>query len=146
MSLAPHFTLEEFTRSATAEAERLDNTPTPEALANLERLAAVMERVRLYLGERPITITSGYRGPQLNAAVGGVANSAHCLGLACDFVCPDFGSPLAICRALEPHMAELGIDQLIYEFGAWVHLGLSAGPPRHMALTIGNGGTRYGFA
>jgi hypothetical protein len=42
-------------------------------------------------------------------------------------------------------MRELGIDQLIHEFNTWVHLGLSAGEPRHMALTIDNRGTHHGF-
>jgi zinc D-Ala-D-Ala carboxypeptidase len=66
--------------------------------------------------------------------------------LAVDFTCPGFGDPISICHALTPHMAELSIDQLIHEFGSWVHLGLSAGPPRMMALTIDQGGTRTGFA
>ena len=66
-------------------------------------------------------------------------------GLAVDFICPGFGSPRAICKALEPHMRELGVDQLIHEFNTWVHLGLSASAPRHMAMTIDNRGTRNGF-
>jgi hypothetical protein len=65
-------------------------------------------------------------------------------GLAVDFSCPGFGTPRAICKALEPHMKELGIDQLIHEYDTWVHLGLRD-PPRHMALTIDTKGTRTGF-
>lgn len=139
--LTEHFTLAELT--ATSHGA---NPTTPEVEANLRRLAEVMERVRVLLDNHPITITSGYRSPPVNAAVGGASNSAHLTGLACDFVCPGFGTPLDICRRLEPHMKDLGIDQLIWEFERWVHLGLSATDPRMMALTIDHGGTRHGFA
>jgi hypothetical protein len=105
-----------------------------------------MEKVRTILGDKPILISSGYRSPQVNAAVGGSVNSQHMSGMAVDFSCPGFGTPLAICKELEPHMKELGIDQLIHEYDTWVHLGLSLAPPRHMALTIDKRGTRSGFA
>jgi hypothetical protein len=148
--LTPHFTLEEFTYSATAQANGLDNQPPPELLDDLELLAYTMEAVRLLLGRHPITITSGYRGPQLNAAVGGATNSAHCAGLACDFICPGYGTPYAICLKLMPYLSRLGIDQLIYEAGVdgegdeWVHLGLAA-QPRHQMLTISSAGTFEGL-
>lgn len=105
-----------------------------------------MEKVRFILGEKPILISSGFRAPAVNAAVGGSKNSAHMSGLAVDFTCPGFGTPLAICKELEPHMRDLGIDQLIHEFNTWVHLGLSDRAPRAMAMTIDNRGTRNGFA
>ena len=63
-----------------------------------------------------------------------------------DFVCPMFGTPLDICGKLEPHMQELGIDQLIWEFEGWVHLGLTEGDPRCQCLTINETGTTTGFA
>ena len=47
-----------------------------------------MEKIRSLLDNQPIVVHSGYRAPAVNRAVGGVATSAHCLGLACDFVCP----------------------------------------------------------
>jgi len=146
MMLSPHFTLEEFTISQTAAREGIDNSPSSEHLENLKRMAGVMEEVRVLLGNKPIIVSSGYRSPALNVAVGGSSVSAHCAGLACDFTCPGFGSPYEICRVLQPRMLELGVDQLIYEFGAWVHLGLSEGVPRAMALTIDNQGTRHGIA
>jgi zinc D-Ala-D-Ala carboxypeptidase len=139
--LTDNFTLAEMT--ATSHGP---NPTTYEVEDNLQRLAEVMEKVRVILGNRPIQITSGFRSPPVNAAVGGAANSAHLTGLACDFVCPAFGTPLSICQKLKPHMEELGIDQLIHEFGSWVHLGIAEQEPRMMALTIDNGGTRHGFA
>lgn len=84
MQLTPHFSLEEFTLSSAALALGIDNKPTPEHLENLRKLAHQMEDVRA-LFDKVIEITSAYRNPQVNAAVGGVPNSAHALGLAADF-------------------------------------------------------------
>ena len=144
--LTEHFTLEEFTDSQTAARNGVHNMPKEgsSASANLLRTAEVMEKVRTILYDNPVLISSGYRSPKLNAMVGGSKNSAHTHGLACDFTCPVFGTPLAICLELEEHMAELGIDQLIYEFTTWVHLGLSD-KPRHQTLTIDTRGTRTGL-
>jgi hypothetical protein len=140
--LTPHFTLEEFTLSQTAARKGINNAVPPQEYKNLKRCAETMETVRALLGDLPILISSGYRSPKVNAAVGGSKNSAHMSGLAVDFSCPAFGTPLAICEALAPHMERLGIDQLIHEYDTWVHLGLSTGVPRHMALTIDTNGTR----
>ncbi|HEV8503739.1 MAG TPA: D-Ala-D-Ala carboxypeptidase family metallohydrolase [Casimicrobiaceae bacterium] len=149
MHLTEHFTLEELTASETAARRGIDNVPmigSPER-ANLQRMAEVMEEVRALLGGRPIFVTSGYRGPKVNEAVGGSKNSAHMRGLAVDFACPDFGAPPDVCKALEPHMRALGVDQLINEYPprGWVHLGLSD-QPRHQAMTIDAKGARHGFA
>jgi zinc D-Ala-D-Ala carboxypeptidase len=148
--LTEHFTLEEFTDSQTAARKGIANIPSAGSreMRNLERTAGVMERVRTILGDKPVLISSGYRGPKVNAAVGGSKSSAHMSGLAVDFSCPGFGTPVQICKALQPRMRELGIDQLIHEFNSWVHLGLRAADtaPRHQALTIDNRGTRSGFA
>jgi len=146
--LTPHFTLEEFTDSQTAARNGIPNVPSvnSQEYKNLQRTAETMELVRTKLGDKPILISSGYRSPQVNAAVGGSKNSAHMSGLAVDFSCPGFGTPKQICKKLEPIMKEFGIDQLIHEYDTWVHLGLTNGAPRHMALTIDNKGTRNGFA
>jgi zinc D-Ala-D-Ala carboxypeptidase len=146
--LTEHFALSEFTDSQTAARKGVANVPPANSRErkNLIRTAEVMEKVRTLLGDKPILISSGYRSPQVNAAVGGSKSSAHMSGLAVDFSCPGFGAPRAICKALEPHMRELGIDQLIHEYDTWVHLGLRDGDPRHQALTIDSKGARSGFA
>ena len=144
--ISDHFTWEEFTDSQTAARKGIPNVPTARERKNVERTAWVMESVRTILGDKPILISSGYRSPAVNAAVGGSKSSAHMSGLAVDFSCPGFGTPKAICKKLEPHMKELDIDQLIHEFDSWVHLGLRDGDARHQALTIDNRGTRTGFA
>lgn len=147
--LSPHFTLEELTHSQAAARLGFHNSPkhnSPE-YKNLLRLAETMEQVRVVCNSKPILISSGYRQPNVNAAVGGSKTSVHMQGLAADFICPEYGTPLEICKALEPHMRSLHIDQLIHEFNTWVHLGLMyGGPPRHMTLTIDSNGTREGFA
>jgi len=141
-----HFTQAEFLSSDTADLQGINNYPTWEITRNLERLARVMELIRSGLGDKPVSILSGYRCPEVNSAVGGATNSAHLYGLACDFIIPDFGTPLDICLAIEPHMGFLQIDQLIWEFSDWVHLGLAVdGEPRHECLTINNSGTSVGF-
>jgi hypothetical protein len=151
-NLSPHFTMAELTRSATADSLGIDNTPDPDSADNLAELAQCLELVRSICGDNPVLISSGYRSPPVNQAVGGATNSAHLFGLAADFTIPAFGDVLAICREVEPHMATLGIDQLIDESGGgarWVHLGLPIPPnatPRLMCLTIANGVTTTGFA
>ena len=146
--LTPHFTLSEFTDSQTAARMGLDNVPligSPER-TNVQRTAELMEQVRSILHDKPILISSGYRSPPVNTAVGGSRDSAHMLGLAVDFTCPGFGTPIEICHALVPYLDVLEIDQLIHEHRTWVHLGLSVDEPRMMALTIDSSGTRHGIA
>lgn len=148
IQVAPHFTLEEFLVSDTATAQGIDNTPSAETIVRLTTLAAVMTAVRRICGRNPVLISSGYRCPELNAAIGGAPNSAHMYGLACDFTIPAFGSPLDICMTLQSRMKELWIDQLIHENNAWVHLGLANPPwddPGYECLTINGGNTSWGF-
>ena len=148
MNLTPHFTLEELVYSDTAIANGFDNTPTQEVLVRLTQLALVMEAVRSLCGNNAVAISSGYRSPPVNAAVGGASNSAHLYGCACDFTIPAFGSPIDICKQLEPHLQNLRVDQLIHENISWVHLGLANPPwdgPRHQCLTINGGSTVNGF-
>lgn len=144
--LTEHFALSELVASQTAARRQIDNTPSPAIVKNLTRTAQLLERVRVLLGSKPILISSGYRSPTLNEAVGGAKTSAHMQGLAADFTCPGFGTPLDICHRL----ASLGVefDQLIQE-GTWVHIGLSPDgqKPRRQVLTAhfsGGGPTTYG--
>ncbi len=122
--MTPHFSLAELTRSNTATRLKLENTPTPDALERLQATAEMLERIREHLGY-PLTVTSGYRSPEVNKAVGGVTSSDHAQGMAADFVCPGFGSPFEVCKALAPHVSVLDIRQLIYERvggKTWVHV------------------------
>lgn len=78
------FTIEELTRSSTAERLHIDNKPSEAVVGNLKRLAEqTLDPARALLGS-PIFVNSGYRCPQLNKAVGGVPNSFHLQGRAAD--------------------------------------------------------------
>jgi hypothetical protein len=119
MQLTPHFTLEELCFSQEAVRTGLDNTPPPDVVANLLRLAKMLEKVRALL-KKPIHISSGYRSPALNARIGGSPKSAHLDGRAADFICPEFGTPYVVAKKIAA--ARLGYDQMIHEYGRWVHI------------------------
>ena len=142
MKLSTHFSLSEFTASQTAARLGIDNTPPPEVIENLKRVAEWLEGVRVLLGV-PIFISSGYRCLALNRKVGSKDTSQHLTGEAVDFTAPAFGSPRHIIDRIND--AGMDYDQLILEFpknGGWVHASYPAGKKRHQALIIDADGTR----
>lgn len=130
MNLTEHFTLEELVSSQLAARRRLDNRPGPFELTNLHRVAAVLEQIRDLVGG-PVVVSSGYRSPAVNAAVGGASSSAHLLGLAADITAPGL-APKKLAALIRD--SDIQFDQLIYE-GTWVHVGLVDGAPRRQVLT-----------
>jgi len=132
MLLSRYFTLEQLIYSDTACERGIDNHPDETVFDNLRRLAAGLDQVQALLGH-PLAISSGYRCPTLNVAVGGTANSQHCQGLAADFDCPAFGTPMQIAQAIAA--SDIEFDQCIMEFERWVHLSFSA-EPRRRVLSI----------
>lgn len=121
MDLSTHFSLSEFVTSQTAERLGIDNTPPQAVMRAILRTATGMEGVRTLLCA-PIIISSGYRSPALNKSIGGASNSQHMKGEAVDFICPGYGSPLKICKAIVA--SGIKFDQLIQE-GKWVHISFS---------------------
>ena len=91
-----YFTLHECIHSDTAKARGIDNTPGAEHEAHIvESIETLIDPLReaweVYcrqhdLGKVGIRISSGYRGPELNKAVGGSSTSAHCYGYVFDLV------------------------------------------------------------
>jgi zinc D-Ala-D-Ala carboxypeptidase len=134
MNLSPNFHLSEFEASEIADRFGYDNRATPGVVKELTRLCGMMEAVRVALGAKPISINSGYRSPRLNSAVGGAKNSAHIEGRACDFICPQYGTPLEICQRLSS--SGIAFDKLIQE-GRWVHIQIAKVglEPRKQVLT-----------
>jgi len=132
--------------SQTAAREGIPNQPDEQSMIELRRTCEVLELVRDLLGAKPILISSGYRGPQLNAAIGGSTTSQHMTGQAADFTCPGFGSVTEICHAIMK--SSIPYDQLIHEYDSWVHIS-QAGigkKGRRQNLTINNSGTTSGIA
>lgn len=142
MKLSEHFHLDEFTFSQTAIRKAIPNIPSPHIIGNLKEVADGMEKVRELLGNKPISITSGYRSKKLNEAVGGAKTSAHMLGYACDFICPSYGKPVDLVRKIAA--SNLEFDQCICE-GTWVHISFAPEMRKKVmtALFDGNGGVRY---
>ena len=125
--LSPHFSLEEFTASDNALRMGVDNSLPAELMANARATADMLERIRVHLISLrghpvPIVLTSGYRCPQVNRAVGSKDTSDHRHAMAGDARAPDFGTPFEVCMALAPVVSLLNIGQLIYEFGSWFHV------------------------
>ena len=89
MKLTKHFSLEEFSHSSTAKARGIDNTVPEKLIPALRNLCErVLEPLREQVRE-PVIISSGYRCPVLNRAVGGSNTSQHIKGEACDIYVED---------------------------------------------------------
>lgn len=121
--LSPHFTLGEFVRSETAEAQLIDNTPPDSAVIRLIALCCyTLEPLRSFW-RKPIIINSGYRCPKLNDAVGGVPNSQHKIGEAADLRCSCRDEALAMLQCLLDNSVDF--DQAIIETdrkSIWLHV------------------------
>ena len=149
--ISPHFSIEEFTASDTALRLGIDNTLPPELMANARATAMMLERIRahlIYMRGRPVPIilTSGYRCPELNRAIGSTDTSDHRQAMAADCRAPDFGAPYEVCTALAPVVSLLNIGQLIYEFGSWIHISTRI-PDKavNRIITINKRGTHAGI-
>ena len=142
--LSPHFRLSDFTYSETAirlgKPIVMDRDgPIFAALTAL--CENILEPVFDHFGH--VRITSGYRPPEINAAVGGSVNSQHCKGEAADFQVPEVSV-----REVSLWVANsaLPFDQVIWEFDAWCHCSFStAQTARGSILTAAkvNGHTVY---
>ena len=137
MKLSPNFSLSELTKSQTATRKGIDNTPSPEHQENLKRLCEnVLQPVRDHFS-KVVTISSGYRSPELCVAIGSKITSQHAKGQAADFEI--FGvSNKALADYID---SELHYDQLILEYwnesdpnSGWVHCSFSEGNNRKQYL------------
>lgn len=151
MNLTEHFTLAEFTASEVASRRDIDNSLPATMLPEAQRTCELLERIRGALTRLqgrvvPLIITSGYRCPAVNEAVGSAATSDHLRGMAADFRAPAFGTPYQVAQALAPLVGELEIGQLIHEFGSWVHVSTRRTErPVNRIITISRRGTEAGI-
>ena len=133
MNLTENFTKEEMERSSTAIRKGLSNICPPELFINMIDVANHLEIIRAHYGV-PVHVTSCYRSPAVNKAVGGSKTSAHSFAHAAD--CEVTGIKiLALCQWCAANIK--GFDQIIYEFGptGWMHIGFTNGVPREQVLT-----------
>lgn len=137
MILTEHFTTDEFEKSSTATRLGIDNTVPGQLLTNAKLMAEALEKIRAHYG-KPVVVTSCYRSPELNRAVGGSASSSHCHALAADFTVAGENNA-EVCLRIPEILGEF--DQVINEFpgrGGWVHLGI--GGDRKQLLTAAKRG------
>jgi hypothetical protein len=130
MNLSTHFTLEEATHSDTAIRQGIDNQPSTVQLENMKVAAEKLEQLRAITG--PLNINSWLRLPAVNVAVGGSKVSSHMDGWAIDVSCSKL-SPYQLCQ--EVKKANIKFDQMIHEFGRWMHISF-APEMRQQELTI----------
>ena len=130
-SLSPHFSLEQLTLSVAAKKHKLKNTPDAATVERLRLLCAhVLEPLRELYGA-PLYVNSGYRSPEVNAAVGGVRTSQHLLGEAADITTGSLEENRRLLGIALEHARELGFDQLIaeksntYGYPRWLHISYS---------------------
>jgi len=146
--ISDNISLKEAVRSNTAERMGINNMPDNETLITMQITAQhVFEPVRNHFNE-PIYISSFYRCPELNTAIGGSAKSQHCLGEAIDI--DDVYSKATNADFFNYIKDHLEFDQLIWEFGddtnpAWVHVSYRLGNNRMRILKAvkENGKTQY---
>jgi zinc D-Ala-D-Ala carboxypeptidase len=146
--LSPNFSLSEMIKSETAARRDLDNTPGETEVENLRKLAEnVLQPVRNHYA-RGVKVNSGYRAPDVNAAVGGSRTSDHCKGQAADIEIPGVANA---------DLAQWIVDncdfrQVILEFytpgvpdSGWVHVSYVEGDNKKQVLTAmkENGKTVY---
>ena len=147
MNLTRNFTLSELTKSDTAIRKGIDNTPNADQVEKLKLLCEnILQPVRDHFGR--VKVTSGYRSPELCAAIGSSVNSQHAKAEAADFeVMGTDNAELA-----DWIYANLEFDQLILEFytpgepnSGWIHCSYTTDQPRKQFLHAykSEGKTKY---
>lgn len=138
MQLSKNFSLNEFTKSQTAERMGIDNTCPEDIVPKLSFMATqILEPLREKI-DKPILITSGYRCPELSVAIGSSEKSQHCKGEAVDIEAIGL-STLHLAEMIINHFE---FDQVILECyrkgdmnSGWVHCSLISGENRRDVLT-----------
>ena len=149
MKLSKNFALSEIIHSNTAKRLGIDNEPTETHLQNMQHLVDnLIQPLRDSIG--PIRISSGYRNPSLNRAIGGSRSSQHCKGEALDIQFWQMGKMMN--ELIYEWILDSGLefDQMINEFDfAWIHISLKAKDNRKQVLEAykdEDGDTKYRYA
>ncbi len=134
----PHFSQAEMQFSEKAARAGIVNVCPQKLIHNLLSVADWLEVLRARLAietgrQYPIRVISGYRSAAVNKLVGGSKTSAHMQGCAADIVIPGM-SVDDLFAFIRQHMSGEGWDQIIHEFGSWVHVGLAERDERGQCL------------
>lgn len=125
-NISDNITYSEATKSQTATRRGIENVPSPSSLTNMIITANnIFEPIRKHF-DTPIAVTSFFRSPKLNEAIGGSKTSQHCTGEALDIDADVFGGCTNM-QIFEYAKTNIVYDQLIFEYGndnnpAWVHV------------------------
>jgi hypothetical protein len=126
MRLSKNLTLKEVVKSNTATRKGIDNTPDQWAINNIKAVAEnIFQPIRDHFGV-PIGVSSGFRGKDLNKAIGGSKYSQHMIGEALDLDADMYGK-VTNAEIFNYVKNNLDWDQMIWEFGDdeepnWVHI------------------------
>lgn len=149
MKLSKNFALSEITHSNTAKRLGIENEPTETHLQNMQHLVDnLLQPLRDAVG--PIRVSSGYRNPSLNRAIGGSRSSQHCKGEALDLQFWEMGKMNN--KVIYDWILQSGLefDQMINEFDfAWIHISLKVEDNRKQVLEAykdEDGDTKYRYA
>ena len=149
MKLTENFSLKELTSSQTAERKGIDNTPSAEHQDNLKSLCEmILQPIRDHFGQ-VVSVSSGYRSPELCVAIGSSTQSQHAKGQASDFEIFGISN-----KELADYIDQnLDYDQLILEYwkgedepnSGWVHCSFNTQGNRKQYLRAykENGSTKY---
>lgn len=130
MKLSEHFTLEEMVRSQTATINKITNNPSQAEKDWLKYLCVnVLEPLRYHMN-RPITISSGFRCPRLNALVGGVNASQHMYGQAADIriLSKEDGDKIFKYLKTNPYVHKALYERSKSTGSRWIHVSVSPNP------------------
>ena len=125
MTLTPHFSFEELTRTGQSALQDANRREARDYIDKLKLVAEMLEVIRAKFGA--VRVNSGFRGPAVNAAVGGSATSQHSKGEAADIVCPS--TTVDELHKWIVTQSGLKFGQCILEKpsgSAWVHISLGA--------------------
>jgi uncharacterized protein YcbK (DUF882 family) len=140
MNLTKNFTLEELIKSQYASRNGIDNTPNEEQIENLKQLCInILQPLRDALGV-PLHIDSGFRNFEINEAIGGAKNSQHTKGQAADVTVSGM-TPMDVIKKVVA--LRLPFDQMIFEYGEWMHVSYNEINNRGEILSKTNGVPGY---
>lgn len=147
LRLSNNFRLGELVKSQTALRLNISNVPTEQVIESLQLLVLrVLQPAREYF-DKSMTVSSGYRSPELNAKLGGAERSQHVKGEAADIEIHGVDNHALACWIRD----NLEFDQLVLEYyngepnSGWVHVSYKENRNRQECLTVSTNSTAIGI-